>query len=223
MLNLNHRICSGLGSSIYYNSPSLSVGVRKRQVAILDRSSREMSLTVRIIWKYILSRVHVSVRPSNVFIREKHPKYRCNRVASACGYLNSQRSAFSQAERTVTVGRHRIAIACAADGDGGDGCVCACVCARAYTHMCALACMRSACVCALELRRYSNVFDESKINHIRWIAMFWTEYNDSLAHSINRMREWIVLNTANHAYILLVVTIPRIESSSFSSSTTHLR
>ena len=38
-------------------------------------------------------------------------------------------------------------------------------------------------------RRYTNVFDESKINRIRWITMFWTEYNDSLAHSVNRMRE----------------------------------
>ena len=46
-----------------------------------------------------------------------------NRVASACGYLISQRSALSQVERTVAVGRHRIAIACAADG--GNGCVCA--------------------------------------------------------------------------------------------------
>ena len=72
-------------------------------------------------------------------------------------------------------------------------------------------------------RRYTNVFDESKINRIRWIAMFWTEYNDSLAHSVNRMCEWIVLNTANHACILLLVTIPRIESSHFSASTTHLR
>ena len=32
---------------------SLSVGVRKLQVAILARSSREMYLTVRIVWKYI--------------------------------------------------------------------------------------------------------------------------------------------------------------------------
>ena len=29
-------------------------------------------------------------------------------------------------------------------------------------------------------RRYTNVFDETKINRIRWIAMFWTEYNDTL-------------------------------------------
>ena len=34
---------------LYYNSPYISVGVRKLQVAILARSSREMSLTVRIV------------------------------------------------------------------------------------------------------------------------------------------------------------------------------
>ena len=36
---------------LYYNSPEvcLSVGFRKLQVAILARSSREMSLTVRIV------------------------------------------------------------------------------------------------------------------------------------------------------------------------------
>ena len=61
----------------------------------------------------------------------------------ACRYLNSQRSALSQADRTVTVGRHRIAIACAADGDGGDGCVYVCAlvtalaCARERVCMCA--------------------------------------------------------------------------------------
>ena len=48
-----------------------SVGVRKLQVAILAWSSREMSLTVRIVWEYIPSRVRVSVRPSIFCIREK--------------------------------------------------------------------------------------------------------------------------------------------------------
>ena len=42
-----------------------SVGVRKLQVAILARSSREMSLTVHIVCHYILSRVRVSLRPRN--------------------------------------------------------------------------------------------------------------------------------------------------------------
>ena len=71
-----------------------------------------MSLTVRIVWQYILSRVRLWVRPSNFFIREKHPKARGNRVASTCVYLNGQRPALLPAERAVTVGCHRIAIAC---------------------------------------------------------------------------------------------------------------
>ena len=49
-----------------------SVTVRKLQVAILGRSSQEMSQTIE--WQYILSRVHVSVRPSHFSIRKKHPK-----------------------------------------------------------------------------------------------------------------------------------------------------
>ena len=40
-----------------------SVGVRNMQVAILARSPREMALTDRILPRYILSRVRVSVRP----------------------------------------------------------------------------------------------------------------------------------------------------------------
>ena len=50
-----------------------SVGVRKLQVAILARSPREMSQTDRIVWKHILSRVHVSVQPRICFIRGKNP------------------------------------------------------------------------------------------------------------------------------------------------------
>ena len=56
---------------ILHKSVSLSVGVRKRQVAILARSSREMSLTDRILPRYILSRIRVSVRPSN-FLNAKN-------------------------------------------------------------------------------------------------------------------------------------------------------
>ena len=61
-----------------------SVGVPKRQIAILARSSREMYLTDRIVWQYIMSWVRVSVRPSNFFIREKRPNSLGNRVASTC-------------------------------------------------------------------------------------------------------------------------------------------
>ena len=50
------------------------VGVSKLQVAILARSSREIHLTVRIDWQYILSQVCVSVRPRIFLYAEKHPK-----------------------------------------------------------------------------------------------------------------------------------------------------
>ena len=49
---------------VYYTIICLkSVGVRKLQVEILARSPREMSQTDRILPRYILSRVRVSVRP----------------------------------------------------------------------------------------------------------------------------------------------------------------
>ena len=50
-----------------------SVGVRKLQVAILAISPWEMSLTDRILPRYILSRVRVSVRP-RIFLCAKNPK-----------------------------------------------------------------------------------------------------------------------------------------------------
>ena len=46
-------------STIYTIILHLSVAVRKLQVAILARSSREMYQTVRIDWQYILSRDRV--------------------------------------------------------------------------------------------------------------------------------------------------------------------
>ena len=48
-----------------------SVGVRKLQVAILALSPREMSLTDRILPRYILSRDRVSVRPRIVLYAKK--------------------------------------------------------------------------------------------------------------------------------------------------------
>ena len=51
-----------------------SVAVRKLQVAILARSSREMSQTVRIDWQHFLSRVRISVRPSNFFYAKNTQK-----------------------------------------------------------------------------------------------------------------------------------------------------
>ena len=52
----------------------LSADLIKLQVAILSRSSREMSQNIRIDRQYILSRVRVSVRPIIFLIREKHSK-----------------------------------------------------------------------------------------------------------------------------------------------------
>ena len=57
--------------SIYTIILLISVGVRKLQVAILARSTREMSLTVRIVWQYILSWVRASIRPS-IFLSAKN-------------------------------------------------------------------------------------------------------------------------------------------------------
>ena len=48
-----------------------SVAVRKLQIAILARSSREMSQTIRIDWHSLLSRVRISVRPRNFVIAMK--------------------------------------------------------------------------------------------------------------------------------------------------------
>ena len=74
--------------SILSFSLSLTVGVRKRQVAILARSSWEMSLTVRIVWQYILSRVRVSIRPSIFLYAKNIQNYSEHRVAHASGQLN---------------------------------------------------------------------------------------------------------------------------------------
>ena len=59
-------------TSILQFALNLSVDVRNLQVAILARSPREMSLTDRILPRYILSRVRVSVSPKKC-IREKKP------------------------------------------------------------------------------------------------------------------------------------------------------
>ena len=50
-----------------------SVDGRKRQVAILARSPREMSQSDGILQRYILSRVRISVRP-RIFLYAKKPQ-----------------------------------------------------------------------------------------------------------------------------------------------------
>ena len=59
---------------ILHKSVCPSVGVRKLQVAILARSFREIYLTDRIVWQYILSRVRVSVQPSNFVYAKNNNK-----------------------------------------------------------------------------------------------------------------------------------------------------
>ena len=68
--------------SILYFILRLSVAVSKLQVAILARSSREMSQTVRIDWKHF-ARVRVSVRPRYFLIREKQTKAIANTESPA--------------------------------------------------------------------------------------------------------------------------------------------
>ena len=65
-----------------------SVVVRKLQVAILARSPREMSQTDRIIWKHILSRVRILIRPSIFLYAKNIQNYSEYRVAHASGQLN---------------------------------------------------------------------------------------------------------------------------------------
>ena len=60
----------------------ISVAVRKRQVAIIARLSREMSQTVRIDCHSFLSRVRISVLRSTFFRRKTLTNYRENRVAA---------------------------------------------------------------------------------------------------------------------------------------------
>ena len=81
----------------------LSVDVSKLQVAIIAPSSREVSHTVRINWKHIMSRVRVSVRPS-YFLYEKNTKnYREYRVAHLLTYFS--RPLLPSASSGYTIGR----------------------------------------------------------------------------------------------------------------------
>ena len=73
---MNHIIC--------LKSVCLSGKVRRLQVAILARSPREMSQTDRILPRYFLSRVRVSVRPRFFVIRKNIGAivyFNCNRSA----------------------------------------------------------------------------------------------------------------------------------------------
>ena len=73
---------------ICLKSVSLSVDVRRLQVAILARSPREMSQTDRILPRYFLSRVRVSVRPRIVLYAKKLPNH--SRPAIAVGPITDR-------------------------------------------------------------------------------------------------------------------------------------
>ena len=107
-----------------------------------------MSLTVRIVWQYILSRVCVSVWPSIFFRCEKHSKPRRNRATSASVYFNGQRPAIvtsGAGRHGWLVQTHRIAIRrwrCVCVGG-----VCVCTCSRGCVRTCARPFVRAWCVC----------------------------------------------------------------------------
>ena len=136
-----------LVSHAYRLSVCLSVGVSKLQVAILARSSREMSQTVRIDWQYILSRVRVSVTPIHFLYAKNSQNYREYRVAARCLFeWSTDRPLFGQRRKganSVMVGRTD------PSNSNGGGWVCACVrvCVCACVRVCVCACVR-VCVCA---------------------------------------------------------------------------
>ena len=126
---------------IVLKSVCLSVGVRKLQVAILARSSREMYLTVRIVWKHILSRVCVSVRPSIFYMRKTlktsgKPGCQCLFQWPATSYYH-QRSGPSPLVGTDPSNSDTVTAVCVSVGD-----VCARVRAGACARMCVRPCVR---------------------------------------------------------------------------------
>ena len=93
-----------------------------------------------------MSRVRVSVRPSNVCLREKHPKSRGNRIASACVYLIDPSTGHechrNRRKEALTLSRLGATDPSNLNGDGGV-CVCACACACVRVAVRACACVRA--------------------------------------------------------------------------------
>ena len=80
-----------------------SVNVRRQQVAILARSPREMSQTDRILPRYFLSRVHVSVRPRIFLYAKKLQKHSLRPITDRQRH-HRQNGATRKAVHTFTPG-----------------------------------------------------------------------------------------------------------------------
>ena len=86
---------------------SLSIYVRKLQVAILARSSREMSLTVRIVWQYILCHEFASQFGLAFFYtRKTYINYRKVRPSLNCLLNEKGRNAGLAGDRSTVSGKH---------------------------------------------------------------------------------------------------------------------
>ena len=121
----------------------ISVGVRKLQVAILARSFREM---LQLFVSSDSTSCHEFATQFGLAIfvkREKHPKPRGNRVASACVYLNDPATVhgcqWNRRKGALTSSGLGATDASNLNEDGG---VCVCVCVCVY---CVCVCV---CVCA---------------------------------------------------------------------------
>ena len=86
-----HKLHQTCGLTLHYIYTIIclkSVDIRRLQVAILARSPREMSQTDRMLPRYFLSRVRVSVRPRIFLYAKKLPNH--SRPAIAVGPITDR-------------------------------------------------------------------------------------------------------------------------------------
>ena len=135
--------------NLYYNSPyvCLSMFANGRSQFLLDRLGRCLKLFV--LTDSTSCHEFASQFGLAIFLCEKHPKPRGNRITSACVYLNDP-AIGHECQRNRQKGVLTLSLLGATDssnlnGDGGG-----CVCAHAFEHVCAhpsvCACM-CACMC----------------------------------------------------------------------------
>ena len=91
-------------------SVCLSVGVRKLQVAILARFSREMSLTVRIVWEYILSRVRVCSAQKKNYPRKTSINYHESHLRAFGRWMDQRRRYQCGQRRSRLNGQRSVAV-----------------------------------------------------------------------------------------------------------------